>query len=320
MPPILYHYTDADGLMGIAASPNFPKVYVDAGVDFTGAIKFLASDVRFMNDRAELRHAGEIFARRFREVAKNPSTPRDRSELLDQLAKTLEVSGYLGDPVQVFAACFSGESDELSQWRGYAGGTGGYAIGIARRTLDHFTFALPVTQSPLGPINGEPPSLMWPPRRVFYKENEAIREADRLAQTLQPGSPVPGISANFGALWETVAKMARFKDMGFKDEEEWRMIWYHAPNNTRMSMPAEFRTGRFGVLPFLSIAVNPTAGPPWIAAKEEAGIPRPTRTIDDLVVGPSPDQPLRVTAAKQLLETNGHDPSVVRASPIPFRG
>jgi hypothetical protein len=55
-----------------------------------------------------------------------------------------------------------------------------------------------------------------------------------------------------------------------------------------------------GVIPFISIAVNLEAAPN-IAVLERLFGSRP-RTIDDLVVGPSPDQALRVSAAKQLLE------------------
>ena len=319
-PPILYHYTDAVGLMGIVTSPSFPGVYAKADVDLTKTIKLQASDVRFMNDRAELSHAGDTFAKRFREIASDTGTPADKSELLIELAQRVESGAILGGPVQVFAVCFSGEDDELSQWRGYAGGTGGYAIGFTKHVLDHFTFALPVGWPPLSTINGEPPSLMKGPQRVQYTKDEARQEADSLIAQLAPGSPTVDMGENFSSLWGTVAAAARFKDAGFKDEKEWRMIWYTAPHQGRTSVPVEFRPGRSGVVPFLSIAVNPPPGLPWIATLEATWGPRPARTIEDLVVGPSPDQAQRVAAAKQLLETNGQDPSVVRASPIPYRG
>lgn len=320
MPAILYHYTDATGLMGIVNNPSFPGDYANAGVDLTRTIKLQASDVRFMNDRAELSHAGNAFAKRFREVATETGTPAEKSELLIGLAQRIEDGAILGGPVQVFSVCFSGEDDELSQWRGYAGGTGGYAIGFAKRTLDHFTFALPVGQKPLGPINGEPPSPMNGPQRVLYTATEARKEADSLIARMGPGSPSDKFGLNFWSLWDTVATAARLKHDGFEEEREWRTIWYCAPDDGRTSAPAEFRPGRSGVVPFLSIAVNPPPGLPWIAALEATWGPRPTRTIEDLVVGPSPDQPQRVAAAKQLLETNGQDPTVVRPSPIPFRG
>lgn len=59
-PPILYHYIDTAGLMGIVANPSFANVYADAGVDLDGAIELIASDVRSMNDHPELRYAGHV--------------------------------------------------------------------------------------------------------------------------------------------------------------------------------------------------------------------------------------------------------------------
>lgn len=39
------------------------------------------------------------------------------------------------EPSDVFVACFSTEADDLSQWRGYSGGEGGFAIGFGCRAL-----------------------------------------------------------------------------------------------------------------------------------------------------------------------------------------
>jgi hypothetical protein len=317
-PEVLYHYTDAAGLFGIVASPNFPDGYAGAEMDFSGAIKLLASDVRFMNDHAELRFAGKIFAKRFRQVAEDQEVPQFRRELLTQFAKELEDRNFLGEPVQLFAACLSSEGDQLSQWRGYAGGSGGYSIGIPKLALDHFSFAFPLHPSAGLIAMGEQPALLRAPVKVSYDEPEAVAAADRLAHEIQPGGPETMDSA-FWARWRAVEEMARFKDKGFREEQEWRMIWYHAPSSTSMSVPAEFRQGRFGIVPCLSIAINP-AGLSRVPDLERVWGPRPERTIEKLVVGPSPDQTLRVSAARQLLETNGHDPSVVVPSPIPFRG
>lgn len=321
-PEILYHYTDASGLMGIVNKPSFPKGYVYEGAefDFTGAIKLLASDIRFMNDHAELRFAGKIFAERFDQAAKDWKVPKFRRDLLIQLAHELRGKDFYGEPVQVFAACLSSNGDQLSQWRGYAGGTGGYAIGISKFVLDHYCFVLPLDPSPgsllLGQLPAQPPLA-----KVSYDTAEAKASADRLATEIQPAreSESDDVDPVFWGRLRAVAEMARFKDKGFCEEQEWRFIHYHAPYKTRMSMPTEFRPGRFGIVPCLPFAINLCSGP-WVEKVLEKFWGRPERTIEKLIVGPSSDQTLRVTAARQLLETNGHDPSVVEPSPIPFRG
>lgn len=310
-PTTLFHYTDAAGLLGIVR-PQFPDGW-DA-FDMTKSIKFLASDVRFMNDHAELRFAGTIFAEEFVRVARTqkPSAPSRR--VLETLAEEFTTAEFYAEPVQVFATCLSTQGDLLSQWRGYAGGTGGYSIGISVQTLRWYTHSLilsplGVTTAGLVPVQ---PQLV----QVKYGEQDVRGAASEVALSADPSADQSGDDV-FWTRWNAVARMATFKDDGFEEEQEWRLIHFHAPNSQRQSLPVEFRQGRFGLVPYVSLAVNVRA--PGDEDREKVH-ERPERTIERLIVGPSPDQALRVVAARQLLETYGHDPSVVGASPLPFRG
>lgn len=316
-PAILYHYTDATGLLGIVRSPQFPAGW--EALDFSRSIKLQASDVRFMNDHAELRFAGKLFAEEFIEFAKRETVSAPQREVLLQLAEELNDAEFYAEPVQVFAACLSTNGDQLSQWRGYAGGTGGYSIGIRRHVLERFTYPLGVDPSPSYIETGilPQPAML---RKVVYGETEARKAAINVASGVQPtsGTLAQNMNVTFAGLWNAVGEMARFKDEGFREEQEWRLTHWHAYNNSRSSVPTEFRQGRFGIVPYLSIAIN--AVTPLDQPNEPMRGPRPERTIERLIVGPSPDQSLRVTAARQLLETCGHDPSVVVPSSLPFRG
>lgn len=321
-PPILYHYTDAAGLLGIVHQPRFDDGYsIPQSPEPSRTLKLRATDVRFMNDSAELRHAGAAFATRFREVAEESQNTDRIAAILRQLADEFDSAEAYGEPVQMFAACLTENGDQLNQWRGYAGGMGGYSIGINRIALNHFTFAMPVSPNRGQVELGKLPNELGP-QQVSYDPTTVSEEAERLARWVQRTPEKPAfyeeLGEEFWGRWNSVGAMALLKHHDFHEEREWRILSRHAPNSRRGSLPTEFRVGRMGVIPFISIAVNLEAAPD-IAVLERLFGPRP-RTIDDLVVGPSPDQALRVSAAKQLLETNGHDPSVVRASPIPFRG
>lgn len=323
-PTILYHYTDAAGFLGIVHQPRFPEGYkVDPSLAPSHTLKLLASDVRFMNDRTELRYAGEIFAARFAEAADASDVPDRNRVVLRQLAGELSGNEFYAEPVQVLAACLTENGDQLSQWRGYAGGAGGYAIGISKTALDRYTFAMAASPNPSQIEVGLLPVRSGRPKSVSYELADVEAAASQRAEAIQSASTYPNdfydVDPAFFARWETVADMALFKHSGFAEEREWRIIYKHAPNRTRVSLPTDFRLARLGLVPCISLAVNLNAG---LAAEyvEANWGPRPERTIEDLVVGPSPDQKLRITAAKQLLETNGHDPSVVRQSLIPFRG
>lgn len=315
---LLYHYTDANGLLGIINEPSFPKGWRVPRFELERTLRLWATDVRFLNDTQELRYAGEIFARRFSRAVDDGSINGDalsdhQKAVLRELAFELTSPEAYGEPVQVFAACLSEEGDQLSQWRGYAGGTGGYSIGFSRTVCARFTYFL----------HPEPPEVLvsgvlgFPPNKlvkVSYDVAEAEQEADRAALTVATAAHHRNDfdGSLYFARFHIFETMAGFKHKGFDEEKEWRLITHHAAKLPRRTMPVEFRAGARGAIPYLSVAVN--------IGDKLKGAARPDRTIEELVVGPSPDQNMRVSAVQQLLEANGHDPDVVRKSDTPYRG
>lgn len=311
MSEVLYHYTDAVGLKGIVdgvSRHSFPKVYHSdthehySTYTYDSALRLTATDVRYMNDTAELRHAGEIYANRIKAAADG------QAGLLTDLANGLERSEYRPDPAQVFAACFSVEGDDLSQWRGYAGGTGGFAIGIPREVLANHTFPLFNLPEPI------PASLAYPPAvelvKVSYESDDIIATAAEkfIDIVKQCGDGQPTASQ---LRFSLARELASFKSPAFQGEKEWRAFSHTMPPDTSATpLYGEMRAGRYGLAPFTSFAVNIGTG--WRPAADA--------TIVELVVGPGQHQSLQEIAARQLLSSNGHDPSVVRPSSVTFRG
>ena len=336
---LLFHYTDAVGLLGIIDHPRFPSGYERIErLDFTRVVQFKASDVRYMNDRDELHFAGRIFAEQFRAAAHNrtvqaagrPAVTVSEGTATDllELAAEFERDKFYGEPVQVFAVSVSREGDLLSQWRGYAGGTGGYAIGFSRAVLEDHTWTTP----PLGVDSADPSGgigvflghIPGPTelQDVVYSE-ESIRDIANDAIARQAASPSrPDTQHQGGSLfdlrWATVPQLARFKNPGFAEEQEARILAVVSgmPYRGLPAAHAEFRPGRrAGLVPYWSLAVNLELG---LGTRTWGD--RPETTIERLVVGPGPEQHLRASAARQLLVTNGHDPDVVVLSRLPFTG
>lgn len=139
LPASVYHYTSAEGLLGIVGS---------------GQLR--ATDLRYLNDTSEL-HYGLTEMLRAYEATSQAS----KQTFTDQLAELyriedwqpigeLGLSAFVNLPQERFGpvanaivnsleesiiigvACFCGEGDLLSQWRGY--GIGGYALGFDART------------------------------------------------------------------------------------------------------------------------------------------------------------------------------------------
>jgi hypothetical protein len=111
LPNELWHYTNAEGLVGILKS---------------GTI--WATQVACLNDTLEQRYFGDLVHSAVKELrAKNTDK---RIEVLLRItdlglaAREFSTAGH-------FVACFSEVEDALGQWRGYGGGQCGYAIGFA---------------------------------------------------------------------------------------------------------------------------------------------------------------------------------------------
>ena len=109
---ILYHYTSAEGLLGICQTK-----------------KLWASNIHYLNDSKEYAHAldllrSEIKSRIHQKIGDNTLLIR-LYELLERI-----------EQVTVFLCSFSEVGDLLSQWRGYCPPGRGYSIGFAADQLD----------------------------------------------------------------------------------------------------------------------------------------------------------------------------------------
>jgi hypothetical protein len=108
LPTELWHYTNADGLIGILKSG-----------------KIWTTQVTCLNDILEQRLFGDLVHEAVKERRKQNTDPimeplfRAADELLANRDFTIDSQ---------FVACFSETEDDLGQWRGYGGGECGYAL------------------------------------------------------------------------------------------------------------------------------------------------------------------------------------------------
>lgn len=107
---VLYHYTSAEGLLGICSTK-----------------KLWASNIHYLNDSKEYAHALDLLRSEIKNRRKvNGST------LLIRLWELLD----LIDRVKVVVCSFSEVGDLLSQWRGYCPPGLGYSVGFDARQLE----------------------------------------------------------------------------------------------------------------------------------------------------------------------------------------
>ena len=113
---LLFHYTDAEGFLGIF---NENSIW--------------ASSAYHLNDAKEFRYATDLIIERVRARLKSERGPNN-----EEYARLIDAMQEAHKYVQVFVSSFSEEGDLLSQWLAYSGSTNGYAIGFS---CSHFALA-----------------------------------------------------------------------------------------------------------------------------------------------------------------------------------
>jgi hypothetical protein len=307
-PPILYHYTNEAGLSGIVSPPSWDIDNPELEPMLARATQLRASDVRNMNDAKELLFGAEPLVARLRTASADSSAPPKLAATLARLANVFCNTDVRSWNLRCFAACLCESGDLVSQWQGYAGGTGGYAIGFSRDALAEHSFAFHPETTVLG--NTPFPAGL---RRMAYDTPAAEAMADGVVGWLRNAYENPqdggwvrshiegGEPGLFFLATVVMVELAVVKHGAWKHEHEWRLVAVSEPQ-----FPVKSRPGRDGDVPYLDIAVNMNA----------TGVPA---TIAELVVGPGPDQPSRIAATRELLEARGHDPDVVVGSDAPLR-
>ena len=112
-PPILYHYTSADGVIGILSSKEL-----------------WATNIEFLNDTNEILEAVRV-ARNIIENLIDRDTFSHGEKLL--MNKMREHAGSAAK--RFYVVSFSETSDSLLHWQAYCSGSGGYAIGFPSKHL-----------------------------------------------------------------------------------------------------------------------------------------------------------------------------------------
>lgn len=308
----LYHYTDANGLLGILGSPKvFPGTEEDSVFPKEPGATFgtlWATDARYLNDSKELTYGVEILATKLEERAGATTTPVVR-ERLTQLADDVRTSrfeftfGSRTEKPDPHVTCFCTSGNLLSQWRGYGDGGGGFAIGFSRAALDEFIVVDPellktdphIADTPIGR-----------PVRVHYGVEETSTFLEECAEEIADGLEAvesgaktyrwPDTFHGVAATW-----LAQVKHDAFQEESEWRLIVDRGDDKDR-----QFRAGRLGLIPYRPLYFPITKG----------GEP----SITEIVVGPGGERQLRKAAVEQLLEKIGSTKTEVVLSEAPFRG
>jgi hypothetical protein len=284
-PALLYHYTNDAGLAGIIES---------------GQLRF--SDIFALNDPSELRHglSVAIEALKSRAAAARPEigTFASMFERFD-LDAGIEAAGHF------FICCFSGDGDDLGQWRAYADNGQGFALAFDTGSLeDAFTKkkGKPIKQHSTFPIT--------------YDDKELSRIQTALVELIDPLISLPRTTGVRGdALhaymmdllvyhaMNVVRGVMFFKHEAYRNENEYRFQQLF-----RRDKPA----------PAVKFRRRPTS---LVRYREFDWRRRAPGALKKIVIGPAADRSKATRFARDCLAAFHGDPASVELvySTIPYR-
>jgi hypothetical protein len=281
-PPTLFHYTTVDGLHGIVTSH-----------------RLFASHISYLNDASEVAHAFDVAAAVNKDAEKSGAGEFHKGVTGERFASFAKFffayPEILRDEAYVTSFCESG--DILGQWRGY--GMGGFALAF-------------------DPILDEQRLTLWNPgvfkaiiRKVEYSDaakreefirivHSAISSTDDMIAAGRDEDQVRAVSTVCSIELQSWAHSV--KDSHFKEEQEWRIVYF--PQAGKQLLKKEgfvtrVRNGQFV---------------PTIELSSRSG----KLPIVGAVCGPNSSKDLTEKALRLLLTSEGY-PDKVTSSAIPFR-
>jgi hypothetical protein len=278
-PDLLHHYTTIAGLIGIIQS---------------GTV--WATDIRFLNDSTELQYARDILLQRIEEEISTQTTSFPHKTFWERAKEAFKS----GPKDYQFISCFCEDGDLLSQWRGYAGGTGGFSIGFDSNVVNA--------------VSANNPSVFF--RRVIYESkiqmeifNHIISEVNTCI-TVNAGGPTSdeqsNILAHIGHIFGTLVEelLYAFKHPSFHEEKEWRLVITTDLTHDLNSLL--FRTTSASIIPYTEIKYSIAPRCPLLPIKK-------------IIQGPAANKDYGKIAVVSLLTKHGYEHVDVEDSTVPLR-
>jgi len=266
---LLYHYTSLSGFIGIVESQVLR-----------------ASDIRYMNDSAELKHTIHLL---HEEISTRLSQGCEQTKLLNQLAQWLDhriVSGPM-----LFGGSFRANGNLLSQWRGYSVHGKGISLGF---NPDYIMACADAANFRVG--------------KCIYDINEQKTLAAAIVDAILALAQQQNSRDYFEPVFEQVegellAIAAILKHPSFAEEQEWRIV--SPVISTIAERPIYFREGKAMLVPYYAFALH---------------LQGQAMQLHHVFVGPTNNNDLSMNSVKLFLAQKQMLPAAgIEYCQIPFR-
>jgi len=309
---LLYHYTTQEGLLGI----------IESGM-------LWATHVQFLNDEMEFK----LGLRRFEECLLAPEVQGLIEQMLrltfahssqtseSYLPERERYNTLLLHPLKTlptYCVSFTAQAassdstradagDDLSQWRGYSGGSGGFAIGFDRKALEAEVYSLPDTKD-VGHVFGNCIYRAEHQRQPLTEKIMKLIELDQLYAVNGGNSNGETVDQKMAVVKELIPLIPLIKDESFRSENEVRIVRFQQGEEG-----VKFRRGSSSLVPYVEI---PVANAPRQFSPLKMP---PISTIRWVVVGPSARMEDAKKSLEMLLRRHGYTDVSIDSSTIPYR-
>jgi Protein of unknown function (DUF2971) len=275
----LYHYTTFTGLVGIVNSQML-----------------WASDIRYMNDSAELKHSVDLIRM---EITKRITAGHAKPNLLNQFLEW--ITHRITNGHMLFAASFRSNGNLLSQWRGYSKLGKGVSLGF------NPSYILKCAQEQSFQI-GKCIYNSSDQRRLI---KQIVDSVEALAQAHPENMDVPErhTPQSYYDIFEKIESdllriAAILKHPSFQEEEEWRIV---SPALTDyVASPVLFREGTSMLVPYVEFKLLQDKDKPI--------------ALEHIFLGPTPNINISMNSLTMFLAKNGVNPEKgITYCEIPYR-
>ncbi|WP_396615967.1 DUF2971 domain-containing protein [Lysobacter soli] len=253
-----------------------------------------ASHAYYLNDSREILHACDVLRALVLERAEQCSDiEREFLEQLHAWLKTFDSNAY-----HVYIFSLSEERSLLSQWRSYTPHGKGVSLGFSAATLNSML---------------REQNFRIAKCRYANHEHRELLEVllDKLLITFNQGRSTIDVMQNHPSQKyfkfledyrnDFLQVLSVIKHPSFKEEAEWRVISPYYPNYTVPEI--RYREGASMLLPYIHVDIQRDDGGPL---------------FDEVLLGPSRDNELSMSALSNFLRKAGASPQTVSCG-IPFR-
>jgi hypothetical protein len=300
--PLVYHYTNGSGLLGIAESKSL-----------------WATHIGFMNDTEEYREAVRMLVQlgltRIAESKLHPAVEFALFTLRDEMFVTTsedDTFNIKADSIPPwFVTCFSECKDDLAQWRGYSTGGAKFSLGMELNHLGALVYHLgqPSNDGIRYQIHLVPAVYSKDEKERFlnmildfiidqYPRDEAEISPDNDTQFAMDWL------GNYLSLASVVAPVA--KNTAFAQEREWRLIVM--PVN---ASEIKYRSRGALLTPYIEIDLR--------CLTYKSGDKEWSHPVRECWVGPSPHMDSNRFSVRNMLAANKFFGVDLHLSTVPFR-